>query len=249
MDMKFKYYLQIADNALILSHRLSEYCSNGPYLEEDLATTNVALDLLGLAEATLEEAGKMEGLGRSADDLAYRRPENQFYNTLLVEQPNVDFAHIIVRQFLSDAFDYCFFDELSKSKDPFLAALSVKSIKESTYHLRRSSEWMVRLGDGTDEANRKAQKALNTLWKFTGDMFLESDADKAMKESGIGVDLAAVRSQWIQKVKEILFMSKLNIASEEYYLYGGKEGRHSEYLGHILTEMQYLPSKYPDATW
>jgi ring-1,2-phenylacetyl-CoA epoxidase subunit PaaC len=249
MDMKFKYYLQIADNALILSHRLSEYCSNGPYLEEDLATTNVALDLLGLAEATLEEAGKMEGLGRSADDLAYRRPENQFYNTLLVEQPNVDFAHIIVRQFLSDAFDYCFFDELSKSKDPFLAALSVKSIKESTYHLRRSSEWMVRLGDGTDEANRKAQKALNTIWKFTGDMFLESDADKAMNETGIGVDLAGVRSQWVQKVKEILFISKLNIASGKYYLYGGKEGRHSEYLGHILTEMQYLPSKYPDATW
>lgn len=250
MDMKFKYYIQIADNALVLSHRLSEYCSNGPFLEEDLATTNVALDLLGLAEAALDEASKLEGLGRSADDLAYRRPEHQFYNNLLVEQPNVDFAHIIVRQFLSDAFDYCFFDALSKSKDPFLSALAVKSIKESTYHLRRSSEWMVRLGDGTDEANKRTQKALNTLWKFTGDLFRESDADAAMKAAGIGVDLNAVHSQWTQKVKEIFFMSKLNFPpSDEYFLIGGKDGKHTEYLGHMLTEMQYLPSKYPDAIW
>lgn len=249
MDHKLKYYLQIADNALILSHRLSEYCSNGPFLEEDLANTNVALDLIGLAESTLEEAAKIEGLGRSGDDLAYRRPEHEFYNTLLMEQPNKDFAFIMVRQFFSDAFDYTFFSELSKSKDPFLAALAVKTIKESTYHLRRSSEWMVRLGDGTPEAKVKTQYAVNSLWKYTGEFFKESEADQAMIAEGIGVDLEKLKKTWRQKVKEIFFMAQLECPGEENFIFGGKQGRHSEYLGHILTEMQYLPTKYPDASW
>lgn len=249
MDHKLKYYLQIADNALVLSHRLSEYCSNGPFLEEDLANTNVALDLIGLAEATLEEAAKLEGKGRSGDDLAYRRPEHQFFNTLLMEQPNKDFAFIMVRQFLSDAFDYTFFSELSKSKDPFLAALAVKTIKESTYHLRRSSEWMVRLGDGTPEAKKKTQSAINTLWKFTGEFFVQTEADKYMAQEGMGVDLNKLQKVWRQKVKEIFFMAQLECPTEDHFIYGGKEGKHTEYLGHILTEMQYLPTKYPDASW
>jgi ring-1,2-phenylacetyl-CoA epoxidase subunit PaaC len=249
MDHKLKYYLQIADNALILSHRLSENCSKGPFLEEDLANTNVALDLLGLAESILEEAAKIEGLGRTGDDLAYRRPEHQFYNTLLMEQPNKDFAFIMVRQFFNDAFDFAFFSELSKSKDPFLAALAVKTIKESTYHLRRSSEWLVRLGDGTPEAHDKTQFAINTLWKFTDEFFKESEADKAMINEGIGVDLEKLKKVWSQKVKEILFISHLETPSANNQVYGGKEGRHSEYLGYILTEMQFLPSKYPDASW
>jgi ring-1,2-phenylacetyl-CoA epoxidase subunit PaaC len=249
MDHKLKYYLQIADNALILSHRLSEYCSNGPFLEEDLANTNVALDLIGLAESTLEEAAKLEGKGRSGDDLAYHRPENQFYNTLLMEQPNKDFAFIMVRQFFADSFDYAFFSELSKSKDPFLAALAVKTIKESTYHLRRSSEWMVRLGDGTAEANKKTQHAINTLWKFTGEFFKASEADSNMIQEGIGVDLELVKNIWTQKVREVFFMAQLEFPSENSQIYGGKDGRHTEYLGHILTEMQFLPTKYPDANW
>ena len=249
MEPKLKYYLQIADNALILSHRLSEYCSRAPFLEEDLANTNVALDLIGLAESTLEEAAKIEGKGRSGDDLAYRREEHRFYNILLVEQPNTDFAYIMVRQFLTDAFHFSFFSELSKSKDNFLSALAVKTIKESSYHLRRSSEWMVRLGDGTAEANERTQKALNTLWKFTGEFFIPSDADNYMLEKEFGVDLVKLKSVWNQKVSEILFIAKLSIPESEYQVTGGKEGKHSENLGHILTEMQFLPTKYPDARW
>lgn len=249
MDLKLKYYLQIADNALILSHRLSEYCSYGPFLEEDLANTNVALDLIGLAESAYEEAAKMEGKGRNGDDLAYRRAENEFYNTLLVEQPNKDFAFIMVRQFLHDSFDFKFFSELSKSKDPFLSALALKTIKESTYHLRRSSEWMVRLGDGTDLANKKAQFALDSLWKYTDEYFDYSEADKEMEKLGFGVNLTTLKKEWLSKVKEICFIAKLKIPDNHFQIYGGKDGRHSEHLGHILAEMQFLPSKYPDAKW
>ena len=249
MDSKLKYYLQIADNALILSHRLSEYCSRAPFLEEDLANTNVALDLIGVAESVLEGAAKLEGKGRSADDLAYRRPENEFYNVLLTEQPNTDFAFIVVRQFLMDAFDYKFYSELSESKDPFLAAVAVKTIKESTYHLRRSSEWMVRLGDGTEEGNRRAQHALNTLWKYTDELFTPTQADQEMIDQKIGVDLEELKKNWIQKVKEICFLSQLTIPDGTHQIKGGKEGKHSEHLGHILAEMQFLPSKYPDAHW
>ncbi len=249
MDSKLKYYLQIADNALILSHRLSEYCSRAPFLEEDLANTNVALDLIGVAESVLEGAAKLEGKGRSADDLAYRRPENEFYNVLLTEQPNTDFAFIVVRQFLMDAFDYKLYSELSESKDPFLAAVAVKTIKESTYHLRRSSEWMVRLGDGTEEGNRRAQHALNTLWKYTDELFTPTQADQEMIDQKIGVDLEELKKNWIQKVKEICFLSQLTIPDGTHQIKGGKEGKHSEHLGHILAEMQFLPSKYPVAHW
>ena len=249
MEAKLKYYLQIADNALILSHRLSEYCSHAPFLEEDLANTNVALDLIGLAESVLEGAAKIEEKGNTADDLAYRRSENQIFNVLLAEQPNKDFAYIVVRQFLMDAFDYKFFTELVKSKDEFLSAVAVKTLKESTYHLRRSSEWMVRLGDGTDEGNTRAQRALNDLWKYTDELFTENETDQQMKDAGVGVDLNLIKEQWLQKVREICFLSNLKIPDGTHQIKGGKEGRHSEHLGHILTEMQYLPIKYPDARW
>lgn len=250
MDLKLKYYLQIADNALILSHRLSEYCSRAPFLEEDLANTNVALDLIGIAEATLEQAAIIQGKGQTADDLAYRRPENEFYNTLLVEQPNKDFAYIVVRQFLTDAYHVAFFSELTKSKDPFLSALAYKSIKEVTYHLRRSSEWMVRLGDGTEESHVKVQTALDSLWKFAKEFFKETDADIFMQNEGLGADLSKVETSWNQKISEIYIMATLKHPPlNDNQVYGGKEGKHSEYLGHILAEMQFLPSKYPDAKW
>ncbi|MCF8415773.1 MAG: phenylacetate-CoA oxygenase subunit PaaC [Crocinitomicaceae bacterium] len=250
MDLKLKYYLQIADNALILSHRLSEYCSRAPFLEEDLANTNVALDLIGIAEATLEQAAIIQGKGLSGDDLAYRRPENEFYNTLLVEQPNKDFAYIVVRQFLTDAYHVAFFSELTKSKDPFLSALAYKSIKEVTYHLRRSSEWMVRLGDGTEEAHVKVQTALDSLWKFAKEFFKETDADIFMQNKGFGADLSKVETAWNQKIREIYIMATLKYPPlNDSQVYGGKEGKHSEYLGHILAEMQFLPNKYPDAKW
>lgn len=250
MEPKLKYYLQIADNALILSHRLSEYCSRAPFLEEDLANTNVALDLIGIAESIYGKASINQGKGFSGDDLAYRRPENEFYNTLLVEQPNKDFAFIVVRQFLTDAFHVAFFSELTKSKDSFLSALAFKSIKEVTYHLRRSSEWMVRLGDGTEEAHVKIQTALDSLWKFSKEFFLPSDADICMEKAGIGVDLNKVEIAWNQKIREICLIATLKLPpNNDGQVAGGKSGRHSEYLGHILAEMQFLPSKYPDAKW
>lgn len=249
MEEKQKYYLQIADNALILSHRLSEYCSNGPFLEEDLANTNVALDLIGIAESILEETAKLEGKGQNGDDLAYRRGEHEFYNCMLVEQPNTDFAFIMVRQFFTDAFHFYFFSELVNSKDPFLSAIATKSLKEITYHLRRSSEWMIRLGDGTPFANEKTQHAVNRLWKFSQEFFIENATDKEMLKMEIGVDLAQVKEHWLQKVKEIMYMAHLSIPENNFMLSGGKDGKHSEYLGYILTEMQFLPNKYPDAKW
>lgn len=249
METKLKYYLQIADNALILSHRLSEYCSRAPFLEEDLANTNVALDLIGLAESIFEETAKLEGKGNSGDDLAYRRLENEFLNSILVEQPNEDFAHIMVRQFFIDAFHYYFFEELTKSKDAFLSAIALKSIKEVTYHLRRSSEWMIRLGKGTEEANQKTQTAINKLWKYTHAFFIENEVEAEMKKQGIGVDLSSVHSNWKQKINEIFYMGHFSLPTNDYSIKGGKEGIHSEHLGYILSEMQFLTSKYPDAKW
>jgi ring-1,2-phenylacetyl-CoA epoxidase subunit PaaC len=249
MKTTLNYYLQIADNALILSHRLAENTSKGPFLEEDLATTNVALDLIGLAESVLNEAAKLEGLGQTGDDLAYRREESEFMNCLLVEQPNRDFAHIVTRQFLMDTFNYHYFMELTESKDSFLSAIAFKSIKEVTYHLRRSSEWMIRLGTGTDESKHRVQLAINTLWKFTDELFEESDADKAMLAKGAGVNLYNIKNQWNQKVNEILYMAHLDSPKNQFSVFGGKQGNHTEHLGHILAEMQFLPGKYPDAVW
>lgn len=249
MNSEQKYLLQIADNALILSHRLSEYSSNGPFLEEDLANTNVALDLIGIAESIYEHTAKMEGKGCSGDDLVYRREEHEFYNCLLVEQPNTDFAFIMVRQFLCDAYHFYFFSELTKSMDQFLAAVAFKSLKEITYHLKRSSEWMIRLGDGTPEANLKTQHALNTLWKYSHECFTPNAVDEEMRELKIGVDLNKVKSGWNQKVKEIIYMAHLKIPENSYQLMGGKDGLHTEHMGYILAEMQYLTLRYPDAKW
>jgi len=249
MKTTFKYYLQIADNALILSHRLAENTSKGPFLEEDLATANVALDLIGLAESMLNEAAKMEGYGQTGDDLAYRREEFEFVNCLLAEQPNRDFAHIVTRQFLMDTFNYHYFMALTVSKDPFLSAIAFKSLKEVTYHLRRSSEWIIRLGTGTDESKYRVQLAINTLWKFTDELFEESETDKAMLANGSGVHLTEIKDQWTQKVNEILFLAQLTAPKNQFSVRGGKQGIHTEYLGHILAEMQFLPGKYPDAVW
>lgn len=249
MEAKLKYYLQIADNALILSHRLSEYCSKGPFLEEDLANTNVALDLIGIAESIYTEVAKQENKGRSGDDIVYRRKETDFLNVILVEMPNDDFAHIMVRQFFTDVFQLNLFSELRDSKDEFLMGLAHKSIKEVMYHLKRSSEWMFRLGKGTVEANEKTQFAINKYWKYTHEFFLENETDIEMLQAGIGVDLSTIQKNWLAKVEEILEMSNLSIPDTDFTIDGGKKGHHSEHLGYILAEMQFLPSKYPDAIW
>jgi ring-1,2-phenylacetyl-CoA epoxidase subunit PaaC len=249
METKLKYYLQIADNALILSHRLSENCSRGPFLEEDLATTNVALDLIGCAESIYEEVARQEGKGRIGDDFAYRRKENEFLNVILVEQPNDDFAHLMVRQFFTDVFHFYFFTDLMNSQDDFLKGLAHKTIKEVTYHLKRSSEWMVRLGKGTVESKHRTQIAVNKFWKYTHEFFLESEVDKAILANEMGVDLVKIQKDFKLKVDEIFYLAHLNLPTNDFSIKGGKQGVHSENLGYILTEMQFLPSTYPDAIW
>lgn len=249
MDTKLNYYLQIADNALILSHRLSEYCSRAPFLEEDLANTNVALDLIGLAEAIYEEVARQENLGKTGDNIAYLRKEHEYYNTNLAEQPNEDFAHIMVRQFFIDTFHYYFFKELSTSKDDFLQAIALKSTKEVTYHLRRSSEWLIRLGKGSVEGREKTQVAIDRLWKFTNELFTENETDIQMLKNGVGVDLQTVYKKWKEKIDEIFYLGHYQLPSNTPYLIAGKNGFHTEYLGYILCEMQFLPNKYPDAVW
>lgn len=249
MDTKLNYYLQIADNALILSHRLSEYCSRAPFLEEDLANTNVALDLIGLAEAIYEEVARQENLGKTGDNIAYLRKEHEYYNTNLAEQPNEDFAHIMVRQFFIDTFHYYFFKELSTSKDDFLRAIALKSTKEVTYHLRRSSEWLIRLGKGSVEGREKTQVAIDRLWKFTNELFTENETDIQMLKNGIGVDLQTAYKKWKEKVDEIFYLGHYKLPANTPYLIAGKNGFHTEYLGYILCEMQFLPNKYPDAVW
>lgn len=244
-----RYYLELADNAWILSYRLSENSSKGPFLEEDLACTNVALDLIGMAESLYNKAAELEGMGRSGDDLAYRRTESEYLNNLLVEQENTDFAVLMTRQFLMDSFHYFFFTELTRSSDDFLATVANKSLKEVTYHLRRSSEWMLRFGGGTELSRTKAQDALNKLWRYTGELFTPSDADLALRSSGISVDLNKVQQQWSEKVHEILLLSTLRKPEEVVYYSKGKQGIHSEYMGYILSDMQYLNSKFPDAKW
>lgn len=249
MDVKLKYYLQIADNALVLSHRLGEVVSRGPYLEEDIANTNVALDLIGMAESIYEAAALLENKGRSGDDLVYRRSEHEYFNVNLVEQPNKDFAYILVRQFLMDTFHVYFLTELTKSKDEFLSAVAIKSLKEVTYHLRRSSEWMIRLGDGTEEASEKTKIAVADLWKYKFELFTENESDLAMRESGEGVDLKKIEKMWNQKVREVFYIAQLQIPEGTFIVGQGKAGHHTEYLGKILSEMQFLPTQYPDAIW
>lgn len=247
MKEQSKLFLEIADNAMILSHRLAENSSKGPFLEEDLACSNVALDLIGLAEAVYNEIAKLENDGRSGDDVAFRRSENEYVNCQLVEQPNTDFAVLMVRQFFMDVYHYKLFTILSESNDSFLKAIAMKSLKEVTYHLKRSSEWMLRFGNGTETSNEKAQNAINLLWRFTDELF-SSEADYT-ELNRVGLNLEELKKQWENKVNEILYLAHLKKPENIFQLSGGKKGIHSEYMGYLLAEMQFLTNKYPDAKW
>ncbi|TNE53345.1 MAG: phenylacetate-CoA oxygenase subunit PaaI [Bacteroidetes bacterium] len=248
MEHKEKFYLQIADNALILSHRLSEYCSNAPFLEEDLANTNVALDLIGLAESVYTELASQKGTG-TADDYAYRRTEEQFFNCTMTELDYPDFAHLMVRQFFMDNFHFHFFSELVHSKDEFLSALALKSIKEVTYHLRRSSEWIIRMGDGTEEAHQRMIAAIERMWSHHEELFTPSEADLEMLNNNVAPNLSRIKELCMQKVQEIFYFAKLAVPETIPNAYQGKKGIHTEQMGHILSEMQFLPGKYPEAVW
>lgn len=243
------YCLRLGDSSLILGQRMSEWCSNGPILEEDIAMTNVALDLIGQSRTMLTYAGKLEGKGRTEDDLAYKREEREFYNTLLSERPNGHFGDTVARNFLHSAFFYHLFQALKSSKDEMIAAHAAKSIKEVTYHLRHSSEWLVRLGDGTEESHNKIQESLNDLWEFTGDLFEMNEVDEILIKEGIAVDLAEVKKEWDKTINQVIERATLTKPEECYMQSGRLNAMHSEYLGHLIAEMQFLQRAYPEAQW
>lgn len=248
-DALFNYCLRLGDNSLILSHRLSEWTGKAPILEEDLAITNIALDKLGQARFLLQSAAQLEGKGRSEDDLAYKRSEREFYNSLLVEQPNGDFAFTMARQLLNDVFDFFLYEELTKSTNETLASLAAKSIKEIKYHLRHCSEWMIRLGDGTEESHNRIQNSVNDLWAYTGELFEMNEIDSVLIKENIVPDLSLLKPKWNNMLSEIFEKATLKKPEDGFMHTGSRKGIHSENLGFILAEMQYLPRAYPNATW
>lgn len=243
------YLLRLGDNALILGQRLSEWCGHGPILEQDIAITNIALDLMGQARSWLAYTSILEGRGRDEDALAFLRDSHQYRNLLLVEHPNEDFAYTIVRQFLFDSFNYYLHEGLVHSQDAEIAAIAARSLKEITYHLRYSSEWMIRLGDGTDVSHEKMQRALDDLWPFAEECLLPDAVDEAACTAGIGVDLGRIRTQVEAKRVAIIAEATLALPPTEYPQQGGKQGIHTEALGRLLAEMQWLQRAYPGAEW
>jgi ring-1,2-phenylacetyl-CoA epoxidase subunit PaaC len=243
------YTLRRADDALILGHRLSEWCGHAPMLEEDMALSNIALDLLGQARELYSYAAKVEGKGNDEDKFAYLRDVRQYRNLLLVEQPNGDFAHTLVRQFFYSAFADLYWRAMMKSADATLAAIAAKSEKESAYHLRHSSEWIVRLGDGTEESHARAQVAIDHLWAFTGEMFAIDDSERGLIDKGVAIDPATLRQQWLKTVSSVVSEATLDLPKSDWMQHGGRRGRHSEHLGHLLSELQSMQRTFPGARW
>ncbi len=249
-DPLFEFLCRMGDNTLVLGHRVSEWCGVAPVLEEDIALANTALDLIGQTTLWLNLAGEVEGAGRDADALAFRRDVREFRNLLLVEQPNGDFGRTIMRQFLFDAWHRACLSALCESTHDGIAAIAEKSLKEVTYHLERASDTVIGLGDGTDESHARMQTALDRLWPFVGEMFTGDDVDKAMTSAGIAPDPASLRPAFDEKVTDVLTNATLTPPESDFAHRGGKTGkRHSEHLGHLLTQMQWLQRAYPDATW
>lgn len=248
-EATYKYTLRLGDNALILGQRLSELCSKGPILEEDLALTNISLDMIGRTQALLKYAANIEGNGKTEDDLAYRRAENNYYNHLIMEQPNGDFAHTIARQLFVSVFEYLFYTELEKSKDETLAAIASKTIKEIKYHMQHAVDWTLRLGDGTSESHKRMQKAINDLWMYTGEFFEMDHLDTFLLHQHISVNVIPLKAEWQSYIKTVLSNATLLVPEDSYMQTGSKKGVHTENLGHILSEMQYLQRAYPDAKW
>ena len=246
----FEFLCRMGDNTLVLGHQISAWCGHAPVLEEDIALANTALDLIGQTQMWLGLAGDTEGKGRSADDLAMLRDAWDFRNVLLVEQPNGDFGQTMMRQFLFDSFHHLLLQALAESSDERVAAISSKAVKEASYHKNRSSDTVVSLGDGTDESHARMQNALSLLWPYIGEMF-ESDAvDAAMAEAGIAPDPSVLRSGYDKSVAQVLSDATLEMPEGSFCHSGGKTGfRHSEHLGHLLTQMQWLQRAYPRATW
>jgi ring-1,2-phenylacetyl-CoA epoxidase subunit PaaC len=245
-----QYILGIADNPLILGQRLGELCGHGPILETDIAMTNIALDLLGQVRSYFQYAAQLSNDENVTEDtIAFLRNEREYHNVLLVEQPNTDFAYSITRQFLFDVYHLLLLTELQNSKDKTLQAIAIKSIKEVTYHVRFSSDWIIRLGDGTSESNEKMQNAINDLWTFTDELFHQTEADIEMVKIGIGVDVTLLKEPFYKKVSEILETAILKTPESKYFQKGGKLGIHSEHMGYLLADMQYMQRSFPNMNW
>jgi ring-1,2-phenylacetyl-CoA epoxidase subunit PaaC len=249
MNNLVQYLYGLADNVLILGQRLGELCGHGPNLETDIAMTNIALDLLGQTRSYYQYAAKQLGGDATEDTLAFLRSEREYKNVLLVEQPNTDFAYSIARQFLFDEYHLLLLTELQNSKDETLSAIAKKSIKEVSYHKRFSSDWIKRLGDGTEESHLRVQNAINDLWTFTDELFHQTDADKAQVSEGIGVDVTKLKDAFYKNVTAVLTESTIAIPEMKYFQKGGKQGIHTEHMGYLLADMQYMQRTFPNMTW
>ena len=245
-----EYCLRLADDRLILGHRLGELCGHGPMLEEDIALTNTALDLIGQATSIYEYAAELIGENTTADQLVYYRGEREYKNLLLSEQDNTDFAYTILKQFFFDSFDLFLQRDLSNSKDERLASIAQKSYKETLYHLRHAKLWVLRLGDGTADSNLKMNEALEYLWMYVGEMFETDDITNLLINDGIAVDVNKFKNEWLELVNSVLVEATLPKQSLDTFMQtGGRKGRHTEFMGHILAEMQYIPRAYPNTQW
>ena len=245
----FPFVLGLADDALILGHRLSEWSGKAPMLEEDIALSNLALDLIGQARLYYQYAGEIEGKGRSEDDLAYLRDEYAYTDLLLVEQQNGDFAATMVRQLLYSAFMLPYLQAMQQSRDTRLAEIAAKAVKEMAYHVRHASEWVIRLGDGTEESHQRAQTALDDLWMYTGEMFHVSDDERALVAQGVAADRAAIKPAWDSTINRVLREATLQRPKDGWMQTGGRTREHTEHLGRLLAEMQVLHRAHPGVTW
>jgi phenylacetate-CoA oxygenase, PaaI subunit len=245
----FLYLLRLADDRLVLGHRLSEWCGHGPILEEDIALANIALDLIGEATLLFKLAGEAEGAGRNEDALAYFRDAIDYRNSLLTELPKGDFAFTIVRQFFFSVFSLLQMEALQRSTNAELSGIAAKAVKEARYHVRHSAQWVVTLGDGTAESHARAQRSVDELWRYTGELFMADDVDREVAAAGLGVDPSTLADAWRTQVDDVLKSATLTVPDTGYMQRGGREGRHTEHLGHLLSEMQILARSHPGATW
>ena len=243
------YATRLGDNSLVLGQRMIELVAAGPELEEELANANFALDYIGQARMFYTYAGEREGKGRSEDDFAFLRPEHEYRNLLLLEQPNGHFGDAIAKQFLFESFYVHLLHALTLCSDEGISVIAARAIKEVRYHLRHSSQWMMRLGDGTEESHERVQQSLNDLWRFTGEMFAADDLDDEMRAVHNGPRLEVIEAEWLKDVSKVLSMATLEMPGEQWMASGGKQGRHTEHLGFLLAEMQHMQRTYPGASW
>lgn len=248
-NLILEYTTRLGDDALVLGHRLSEWCSNGPFLEEDLALQNTALDYIGRARMYYSYAAKISDNGKTEDDFAFNRDQREFRNLLIYELPRGDFAHTMVRQLIIDSYNMQYLARLCESKDETLSAIAAKAIKESRYHLRRSQDWVIRLGDGTAESHARAQSALDDLWGYTHEMFKSDESELTLANASIAVDNQHLKDAWKQQMIKTLTTATLQVPTDSWQVNGGREGYHTENLGHLLNEMQSVHRAYPGVKW